>query len=255
MTALPILLVALCVLSLGYRFYGAFLATKVLALDDSHVTPAHRLNDHQNYHPTNKWVLFGHHFAAISGAGPLVGPVLACQFGYFPGLAWLLGGVVIGGAVQDFTVLIASVRRGGRSLAEIAHEEIGPVAGIAGAVAILFIIVNALAGLGLVVVKALGGESHPYPAGSVITQDAAAKEPIQVIASGPSGTILRVPGPARLTYPGLKEDVVTSETVTIVTPGSVAPGSVTSDGVASGSVAPQGKTLVDRKSTRLNSSH
>ena len=121
-SALPILIVTLSLLAVGYRFYSAFLAARVLVLDDSRTTPAHLFNDHQNFHPTNKWVLFGHHFAAISGAGPLVGPVLACQFGYFPGLAWLLIGVVLGGAVQDFTVLVASMRRGGRSLAEIARS-------------------------------------------------------------------------------------------------------------------------------------
>ena len=158
MNALPILIAAICILSIGYRYYSAFLAARVFALDDSRPTPAHRLNDGQNYHPTNKWVLFGHHFAAISGAGPLVGPVLAAQFGFLPGLLWLVIGVVLAGATQDFLILAASLRRNGRSLAEIAREEIGPVAGVVCAIAILFIIVNALAGLGLVVVKALGGE-------------------------------------------------------------------------------------------------
>ncbi len=234
MSALPILLVALCVLALGYRFYSAFLAARVLVLDDSRTTPAHLYNDHQNFHPTNKWVLFGHHFAAISGAGPLVGPVLACQFGYFPGLVWLIVGVVLGGAVQDFTVLVASMRRGGRSLAEIARDEIGPVAGSAGAFAILFIIVNALSGLGLVVVKALGGEDHAYPAGSVIVQEESAKEPIQMVTSGPDETVFRVPGPSRLTYPGLKSAVATSETLTIVAPGPIS---------TAGLAAPRGKKL------------
>jgi carbon starvation protein len=159
---------ALCVLAIGYRYYSAFLAARVAVLDDARVTPAHRLNDGQNYHPTHKWVLFGHHFAAISGAGPLVGPVLAAQFGYLPGLLWLVIGVVLAGAVQDFLVLAASVRRNGRSLAEIAREEIGPVAGITAAVAILFIIILALAGLGLVVVKALGGETFNRQDGTVL---------------------------------------------------------------------------------------
>ncbi|MBI4232269.1 carbon starvation protein A, partial [Candidatus Peregrinibacteria bacterium] len=158
MSALPLMIGALCILAIGYRYYSAFLAAKVVTLDDSRITPAHRLSDGQNYHPTNKWVLFGHHFAAISGAGPLVGPVLAAQFGYLPGFLWLVIGVVIGGAVQDFLILAASIRRNGRSLAEIAREEISGVAGIVCAVAILFIVINALAGLGLVVVKALGGE-------------------------------------------------------------------------------------------------
>ncbi|MBI4582919.1 MAG: carbon starvation protein A [Planctomycetes bacterium] len=218
MTALPILLLALCILALGYRFYSAFIAARVLALDDARVTPAHLYNDHQNFHPTNKWVLFGHHFAAISGAGPLVGPVLACQFGYFPGLAWLLCGVVLGGAVQDFTVLVASMRRGGRSLAEIARDEIGPVAGIAGAFAILFIIVNALSGLGLVVVKALGGEDHAYPAGAVIVQEAGARGPIELASSNGAEKIYRVPGPSRLHYPGLKKPIDTSENVFVAVP-------------------------------------
>ena len=118
-------------------------------------TPAHARPDGQNYHPTNRWVLFGHHFAAITGAGPLIGPVLAAQFGYVPGLLWLLGGVCLAGAVHDFIILWASTRRGGASLAEIARAEIGPVAGATAAIAILFIVVIALAGLGLAVVNAL----------------------------------------------------------------------------------------------------
>lgn len=145
----------LCVLAIAYRYYSAFLAAKVCVLDDKRVTPAHTHNDGQNYHPTHKWVLFGHHFAAISGAGPLIGPVLAAQFGYLPGLLWLLIGVVLAGAVQDFIVLVASVRNDGKSLAEIVKREIGPVAGIAAGMAIIFILVIALAGLGIVVVNAL----------------------------------------------------------------------------------------------------
>ncbi len=164
--ALPLLIGVLCLFALGYRYYSAFLAAKVAVLDDTRITPAHRLNDGQNYHPTHKWVLFGHHFAAISGAGPLVGPVLAAQFGFLPGLIWLVIGAVLAGAVQDFLILAFSVRRNGRSLAEIARVEIGPVAGVTTAVAILFIIVNALAGLGLVVVKALGGETLVRPDGT-----------------------------------------------------------------------------------------
>lgn len=155
MNALPLILIALCVLAIAYRYYSAFIAAKVVVLDDSRVTPAHRLNDGQNYHPTNKWVLFGHHFAAISGAGPLIGPVLAAQFGFLPGFLWLVIGVVIGGAVHDFTVLVASVRRNGRSLADIARNEISPLAGIISSIAILIILVIALAGLGLAVVNAL----------------------------------------------------------------------------------------------------
>ena len=145
----------LCFIAIGYRYYSAFIATKVLILDDSRQTPAHRLYDGQNYFPTNKWVLFGHHFAAITGAGPLIGPVLATQFGFLPGLLWLVVGVVLAGAVHDFIILFASVRSDGKSLAEIAKKEISPVAGFTAAVAILFIVVIALAGLGLAVVNAL----------------------------------------------------------------------------------------------------
>ncbi|HVE13138.1 MAG TPA: carbon starvation CstA family protein, partial [Elusimicrobiota bacterium] len=155
MNAAPFLIMALCVMALAYRYYGAFLAAKVLALDDSRRTPAQRLNDGQNYHPTNKWVLFGHHFAAISGAGPLIGPVLAAQFGFLPGFLWLLIGVVLAGAVHDFVILGLSLRHDGRSLAEIARREVGPVAGAVASVAILFIVVIALAGLGIAVVNAL----------------------------------------------------------------------------------------------------
>ncbi|HVJ94522.1 MAG TPA: carbon starvation CstA family protein, partial [Labilithrix sp.] len=146
---------ALAVLAIAYRYYSAFLAARVLCLDDSRITPAHRLEDGQNFHPTNRFVLFGHHFAAITGAGPLIGPVLAAQFGFYPGFLWILFGVVLGGAVHDFVILVASMRRNGRSLAEIAREELGPVLGLVTAIAILFIVVIALAGLGNVVVSAL----------------------------------------------------------------------------------------------------
>jgi carbon starvation protein len=155
MNALPLIIGTLCVMAIAYRYYSAFIAAKVVALDDSRITPAHTMNDGQNYQPTNKWVLFGHHFAAIAGAGPLIGPVLAAQFGFLPGFLWLLIGVVIAGAVHDFTTLVASIRRKGRSLAEIARNEISPLAGTVGSVAILIILVIALAGLGLAVVNAL----------------------------------------------------------------------------------------------------
>ncbi|MFZ9595439.1 MAG: carbon starvation protein A [Bdellovibrionia bacterium] len=155
MKALPFILGALCVLVIFYRYYSAFLAAKVLSLDDSRVTPAHALEDHQNYVPTPRWVLFGHHFAAITGAGPLIGPVLAAQFGFLPGYLWLVIGVVIGGAVHDFVILTASVRHQGKSIAEIAQKVMGPWAGRIVGVAILFIVVIALAGLGLAVVNAL----------------------------------------------------------------------------------------------------
>src|SRR3954463_13078600 len=168
MNAMPVMITILCLMAIAFRYYSAWVAAKVAALDDARPTPAVRLNDGQNYHPTNKWVLFGHHFAAISGAGPLIGPVLAAQFGYLPGLLWIVIGVCLGGAVQDFLVLAASMRRGGRSLAQIAFSDIGKVAGTAAMVAILFIIVIALAGLGKVVVKARGGEEVKYPAGAVL---------------------------------------------------------------------------------------
>jgi carbon starvation protein len=155
MNALPLILFFLAVIVIAYRYYSAFLAAKVMALDDARVTPAHRFEDGQNYVPTNKWVLFGHHFAAISGAGPLIGPVLAAQFGYLPGLLWLAFGVVFAGATHDFVILASSVRRNGKSLAEIARNEISPVAGVTAMIAILFIIVIALAGLGIAVVNAL----------------------------------------------------------------------------------------------------
>ena len=155
MNALHILVPALCLLAIAYRYYSAFLAARVAVLDDTRTTPAHTKYDGHNYYPMGRWTLFGHHFAAITGAGPLLGPVLAAQFGFLPGLVWLLIGVCLAGAVHDFMILWASTRHGGRSLAEIAREEIGSVAGVTTAIAILFIIVIALAGLGLAVVNAL----------------------------------------------------------------------------------------------------
>jgi len=159
MNALPLVLGALCVMVIAYRYYSAFIAAKVLVLDDTRPTPAHTYNDKQNFVPTNRWVLFGHHFAAIAGAGPLIGPVLAAQFGYLPGFLWLLIGVVLGGAVHDFTILAASIRHRGRSLADIARHEISPLAGIVGSIAVLIIVIIALAGLGLAVVNALNESS------------------------------------------------------------------------------------------------
>ena len=155
MNALPIIVGSLCVIAIAYRYYSAFIAAKVLALDDSRPVPSKTMYDGHNYYPTNKWVLFGHHFAAISGAGPLIGPVLAAQFGFLPGLLWLVIGVCLGGAVHDFMILAASIRRKGKSLAEIARTEISPLSGFVAGIAILFIVVIALAGLGLVVVNAL----------------------------------------------------------------------------------------------------
>ncbi|HEV2718638.1 MAG TPA: carbon starvation protein A, partial [Thermoanaerobaculia bacterium] len=159
MNALPLILFFLAVIAIGYRYYSAFLAAKVMALDPARPTPAHRFADGQNYVATNKWVLFGHHFAAISGAGPLIGPVLAAQFGYMPGLLWLAFGVVLAGATHDFVILASSVKRNGKSLASIARSEISPLASFMAMLAILFVVVIALAGLGLAVVNALAESS------------------------------------------------------------------------------------------------
>ena len=155
MRALYLILPVLGILAIAYRYYSAFIAARLMVLDDTRVTPAHQLNDRRNFHPTHRLVLFGHHFAAIAGAGPLIGPVLAAQFGYAPGLIWLVAGVCLAGAVHDFVILWASVRRQGRSLADMARAEISPIAGITAAIAILFIVVIALAGLGFAVVNAL----------------------------------------------------------------------------------------------------
>src|ERR1700732_1979158 len=155
MNTFPVILGALCVYAIGYRYYSAFIAAKVLALDDRRTTPAHTFEDGHNYVPSPKLVLFGHHFAAIAGAGPLVGPTLAAQFGFAPGFLWILIGAVLAGCTHDFMVLVASVRHGGRSLAEIARTEIGPFAGLVAMLAVLFILLVTLAGLGIVVVNAL----------------------------------------------------------------------------------------------------
>ena len=155
MHALTLLITGLLVFALAYRFYAKFIITKILVFDDSRPTPAHTLKDGQDYDPTNKYILFGHHFAAISGAGPLVGPVLAAQFGFLPGFLWILIGAVLGGAVHDMVILFASVRTKGLSLTRLARKNISKTAGIATAIAILFIIITALAGLALVVVNAL----------------------------------------------------------------------------------------------------
>lgn len=157
---MPFIIAAICVMVIAYRYYSAFIAAKVLSLDDRNLTPAHRLADGQNYYPTHRFVLFGHHFAAITGAGPLIGPVLAAQFGFLPGYLWLLIGVVLAGAVHDFVILSASIRHDGKSIAQIALKEMGPLAGKIVAFAILFIVVIALAGLGLAVVNAL--ENSPW---------------------------------------------------------------------------------------------
>jgi carbon starvation protein len=153
--ALWIVVAAVCVYLIAYRFYAQFIGRRVMELDDSRPTPASLRNDGLDYVPTHKWVLFGHHFAAIAGAGPLVGPILAAQMGYLPGTLWILVGVVLGGAVQDALVLFASTRRDGRSLGEMIRQEMGPTAGVIGMVGILAIVIILLAVLGMVVVKAL----------------------------------------------------------------------------------------------------
>ena len=147
---------AVCTYLVAYRFYSRIIASKIFALDANRATPAERLNDGRDYVPTNRWIVFGHHFAAIAGPGPLVGPTLAAQFGFLPGMIWILVGVALGGAVQDFVILAASVRRNGKSLGQMAKEEIGPVAGFTALIAVLGIMIVLIAVLALVVVNALG---------------------------------------------------------------------------------------------------
>src|SRR5438105_1658234 len=153
--AMWLVLAAVCSYALGYRFYSRFIATKVLALDSRRATPAERLENGRDFVPTNKWVVFGHHFAAIAGPGPLVGPVLAAQFGYLPGTLWILIGAVFGGCVQDFVILLFSVRRDGKSLTEMAKEEVGRVAGVVAYASVISILVILLAVCALIVVNAL----------------------------------------------------------------------------------------------------
>jgi carbon starvation protein len=155
-----LLTAAVCSYAIAYRFYSKMIAAKVFALDATRATPAVRLDDGRDYCPTNKWIVFGHHFAAIAGPGPLVGPTLAAQFGYLPGIIWIVVGVALGGAVQDFVILASSVRRNGKSLGQMAREEVGPVAGITALVAVLGIMIVLLAVLALVVVNAL--KSSPW---------------------------------------------------------------------------------------------
>ena len=155
MNAAILLIIAICVFTLAYRYYGVFITTRILQLDSSRKTPAVTLNDGHDYYPTNKYVLFGHHFAAIAGAGPLIGPVLAAQYGFLPGFIWILIGAVVAGAVHDLVVLFASVRYQGRSLSIITAELLGDKAGICASISILFILMLTLAGFSLAVVKAL----------------------------------------------------------------------------------------------------
>lgn len=159
MNAMPFVIGSIALFAIAYRLYFSFVAAKVAVRNDLQQTPAHRLYDGQNYYPMNKWVLFGHHFAAIAGAGPLVGPVLAAQFGFIPGFLWMLIGAVTAGAVHDFVILTASVQHDGKSLAKIAREEINKLSGATTSFAIILIIIVALAGLGLVVVNALAESS------------------------------------------------------------------------------------------------
>ncbi|MBM7699421.1 carbon starvation protein A [Kurthia huakuii] len=155
MNAITLVIGAICVLAIAYRLYGIFFTKKVLKINDDTPTPAHEKNDGKDYVPTNRWVAFGHHFAAIAAAGPLVGPILAAQFGYLPGYLWLLIGAVIGGAVHDAVVLFASMMKGGKSLSEVMREELGPVAGFCTGLAMLFIITITMAGLSMVILGAL----------------------------------------------------------------------------------------------------
>ena len=156
-SSLWLVLAAACTYAIGYRFYARFIAARVMALNDKRATPAERLRNGHDFEPTNKWIIFGHHFAAIAGPGPLVGPVLAAQFGYLPGTLWIVIGAVLGGAVQDFVILFASMRRDGKSLGQMAREEIGKVGGFAALFTVLLIMVILLAVVGLVVVNALRG--------------------------------------------------------------------------------------------------
>src|SRR5215469_11566083 len=146
---------AVCTYAIGYRFYSKFLAAKVLALDAMRATPAERLENGRDFMPTNKWVVFGHHFAAIAGPGPLLGPVLAAQFGYLPGMLWILVGAVFGGCVQDFVILAFSVRRDGKSITQMAKEEVGKIGGVVSFLAVLSIVIILLAVIGLIVTNAL----------------------------------------------------------------------------------------------------
>src|ERR1700722_11767046 len=158
--AMWIVVAAGCFYAIGYRVYSAWIAARVLVVDSTRTTPAIRLNNGRDFTPTNRWIVFGHHFAAIAGPGPLVGPTLAAQFGYLPGTIWILVGAVLGGCVQDFVILFCSMRRDGKSLAAMAKDEIGPVAGGMALFAILGIMIILIAVLALVIVNAL--KSSPW---------------------------------------------------------------------------------------------
>ncbi len=165
-SAMWMIAASLCIYAIGYRFYSAWLAAKVLTLDETRATPAERLENGRDFIPTNRWVVFGHHFAAIAGPGPLIGPTLAAQFGYLPGTLWILIGVVLGGAVQDMTTLFFSTRRNGRSLGQMARDEIGPIGGAAALIGTFFIMIILIAVLGLVVVNAM--KHSPWATSTVV---------------------------------------------------------------------------------------
>src|SRR2546423_8058434 len=158
--AMWLVIAALATYAVGYRFYSSFIAARLLAIDPLRATPAERLENGRDFVPTNKWVVFGHHFAAIAGPGPLVGPVLAAQFGYLPGTLWIIAGAVLGGCVQDFVILLFSVRRDGKSMTEMAKTEIGKVGGFVSYIAVISIIIILLGAVALVVVNAL--KSSPW---------------------------------------------------------------------------------------------
>jgi carbon starvation protein len=157
---------AACTYLIGFRFYGKFIAARVMCLNNDRATPAERLRDGHDFEPTNKWILFGHHFAAIAGPGPLVGPTLAAQFGYLPGALWIIIGAVLGGAVQDFVILFCSMRRDGKSLGQMARDEIGKVGGFTAIFAVLMIMIILLAVVALVIVNALKGS--PWAAFTIV---------------------------------------------------------------------------------------
>jgi carbon starvation protein len=153
--AMWLVVAAICVYAIGYRFYSAWVVAKVLSADAGRATPALRLNNGRDFMPTHRWIVFGHHFAAIAGPGPLIGPTLAAQFGYLPGTLWILVGAVLGGCVQDMTILFMSTRRDGRSLGQMARDELGPVGGLAAIIGTLTIMIILIAVLGLVIVNAM----------------------------------------------------------------------------------------------------
>src|SRR6516162_993135 len=185
--ALWIITAAVCIYLLGYRFYAAWIATRVLMVDASRATPAERLNNGRDFVPTHRAIVFGHHFAAIAGPGPLVGPTLAAQFGYLPGTLWILVGAVLGGCVQDMTILLLSTRRDGRSLGQMARDELGPLGGFAALIGTLLILIVLSAVLGLVIVNAM--KHSPWATSTV-----AATIPVAILI----GLYLRLWRPGRV---------------------------------------------------------